>query len=189
MLDDLIECRRRFGCGDDEDANTLSEVGVGICNDAALGHGVVDVRDIDPYTETVRVIGKGSKERVCPIGTPAMKAVQDYRLEAGIEEGPLFLSKLRRRITTRAVSDILRKYLDASDIQLKVSPHKLRHSFATHLLNNGADLRTVQDLLGHANLATTQRYLASDSTRLKEVHGKAHPLENGLGKNAIPEPF
>jgi len=135
----------------------------------------IDVRDIDPYTETVRVLGKGSKERVCPIGAPAMKAIQAYRQQLKIDEGALFLSKVRRRITTRAVSDILKKYLEASDIPLKVSPHKLRHSFATHMLDHGADLRTVQKLLGHASLSTTQIYTHVSVERMKKVYDEAHP--------------
>jgi len=135
----------------------------------------INVEDIDPYTETLRVIGKGSKERVCPIGAPATKAIQDYRVRVDIQTGPLFVSKLRRRITTRAVGDVLKKYLEASSIQLKISPHKLRHSFATHMLDHGADLRTVQTLLGHASLSTTQIYTHVSVERMKRVYDEAHP--------------
>lgn len=135
----------------------------------------LDVSDIDPFTETLRVMGKGSKQRVCPIGVPAMRALQQYRSRAQVEEGALFLSKLRRRITGRAVSDILRKYLEASDIGLSISPHKLRHSFATHMLDHGADLRTVQTLLGHASLSTTQIYTHVSVERMKKVYDQAHP--------------
>jgi integrase/recombinase XerC/integrase/recombinase XerD len=135
----------------------------------------LNVSDIDVLGETLRVTGKGRKERLCPVGAPALRAIQHYRSAAGIREGPLFLSKLRRRITMRAVSDLLQKYLSHSTIALKVSPHKLRHSFATHLLNNGADLRSVQELLGHANLSTTQIYTHVSTTRMKQVYDAAHP--------------
>jgi integrase/recombinase XerC len=135
----------------------------------------MNVQDIDTYNDSVRVVGKGRKERVCPIGSHAMLAIQRYRQAADVHDGPLFISKLRRRITTRAVSDILQKYLRLSDIPLKVSPHKLRHSFATHLLDNGADLRSVQALLGHASLSTTQIYTHVSVERMKKVYDSAHP--------------
>lgn len=135
----------------------------------------MDVGDIDVISETVRVFGKGRKERICPLGAHAMKALQRYRHEAKVEDGPLFLSKRRTRITTRAIADILRKYLERSEIPIRVSPHKLRHSFATHLLNNGADLRAVQALLGHASLSTTQIYTHVSTERMKAVYDAAHP--------------
>ena len=134
----------------------------------------MDVEDVDIYTESVRVMGKGAKERICPLGEPALKAIQRYRQAAEVHSGPLFLSKVRKRITGRAISDIVKKYLRHSDIALDVTPHKLRHSFATHLLNNGADLRSVQSLLGHASLSTTQIYTHVSVTRMNEVYDKAH---------------
>ena len=135
----------------------------------------VDVEHIDGYNDTILVRGKGRKERLTMLGAHAMKAIQRYRHEAGVHSGPLFVSKLRRRITTRAVSDVLEKYLRRSTIQLRVTPHKLRHSFATHLLNNGADLRSVQELLGHASLSTTQIYTHVTTDRMKKVYDSAHP--------------
>ena len=135
----------------------------------------MDVEDVDIYTESVRVMGKGAKERICPLGEPALRAIQRYRQAAEVHSGPLFLSKVRKRITGRAISDIVKKYLRHSDIALDVTPHKLRHSFATHLLNNGADLRSVQSLLGHASLSTTQIYTHVSVKRMKEVYDKAHP--------------
>ena len=135
----------------------------------------LDVKDFDFYTESIRVMGKGSKERVCPLGSHALEAVQAYRGVAKVTEGPLFLSKLKRRITTRAVSDILQKYLAASDIPIRATPHKLRHSFATHLLDNGADLRSVQALLGHSSLSTTQIYTHVSAERLKRAYDESHP--------------
>ncbi|MEM0896291.1 MAG: site-specific tyrosine recombinase/integron integrase [Verrucomicrobiota bacterium] len=135
----------------------------------------MEVGDIDVISETVRVFGKGRKERICPLGAHAIKALQRYRHGAKVGEGPLFLSKRRTRITTRAIADILKKYLEKSGIPIRVSPHKLRHSFATHLLNNGADLRAVQALLGHASLSTTQIYTHVSTERMKEVYDAAHP--------------
>ena len=135
----------------------------------------MDVADVDIYTESVRVMGKGSKERICPLGEPALEAIQRYRKAAKVNDGPLFISKIRKRITGRAISDIVKKYLRHSGIPLDVTPHKLRHSFATHLLNNGADLRSVQSLLGHASLSTTQIYTHVSVKRMKEVYDKAHP--------------
>ena len=135
----------------------------------------LNVEDLDFHADGLRVRGKGRKERLCLLGSHAARALQHYRHEAGVHEGPLFLSKLRRRITAQAVADILEKYLRASTIPLRVTPHKLRHSFATHLLDNGADLRSVQELLGHASLATTQIYTHVSTERMKQAYDKAHP--------------
>ena len=135
----------------------------------------LDVINIDSINESVRVIGKGSKERLVPIGSHAMKAMQKYRSVAGIHEGPLFVSKLRKRISTRSVNSVLKKYLAQSSIPFNVTPHKLRHSFATHLLDHGADLRSVQSLLGHASLSTTQIYTHVTKERLREAYNSAHP--------------
>lgn len=135
----------------------------------------VNVEDVDAYSDTVRVIGKGRKERLLPVGSHAMLAIQRYRQKAGIQSGPLFLSKLRKRITTQALADVVDKYWKASGMPIHVTPHKLRHSFATHLLNNGADLRSVQELLGHASLSTTQIYTHVSTQRMKEVYEAAHP--------------
>jgi integrase/recombinase XerC len=135
----------------------------------------IDVEDIDPYNDTITVVGKGRKERLALLGAHAAKAVQHYRHAAAVHSGPLFLSKLRKRITTQAVGDVLEKYLRKSDIGLRITPHKLRHSFATHLLNNGADLRSVQELLGHSSLSTTQIYTHVTTDRMKKVYDAAHP--------------
>lgn len=135
----------------------------------------LNVADIDTYTETVRVFGKGKKERLCPVGNAALAAVQRYRAKAGVHDGALFLSKLRKRITGQAVADVVMKYWRLSKLPVHLTPHKLRHSFATHLLNNGADLRSVQELLGHASLSTTQIYTHVSTQRMKEVYEAAHP--------------
>jgi site-specific recombinase XerD len=135
----------------------------------------LDVRDLDFIGETVKVFGKGSKERIVPVGGPAIAAIQRYRQEAAITSGPLFLSKRRTRITQQAVDLMLRKCLKHSGIPFAVSPHKLRHSFATHLLDAGADLRSVQAMLGHASLSTTQIYTHVTKERLKQAYDDAHP--------------
>lgn len=135
----------------------------------------LDVASIEPTRAILRVTGKGRKERMLPVGAPALAAIQRYRTEAAVHHGPLFLSKLRRRLTARAIGQMLEKYVRQSSIPVKVSPHKLRHSFATHLLDNGADLRSVQSLLGHASLSTTQIYTHVTTERLKEAYNAAHP--------------
>jgi integrase/recombinase XerC/integrase/recombinase XerD len=135
----------------------------------------LNVDDFDLHQECIRVFGKGSKERICPVGTPAAEAIHRYRNEARVLDGPLFISKLKKRLTTRAISDVFRKYHALSDIPVNVSPHKLRHSFATHLLDHGADLRSVQTLLGHASLSTTQIYTHVSIERMKTVYEKTHP--------------
>jgi integrase/recombinase XerC len=135
----------------------------------------LNVADVDTFGETVRVFGKGRKERIVPVGQVALKALQQYRLEAKVQAGPLFLSKLKKRMSARSIWLMLRKHLSQTSIQLRVSPHKLRHSFATHLLDNGADLRSVQTLLGHANLSTTQIYTHVTMERVKKAYDDAHP--------------
>lgn len=135
----------------------------------------LDVKDVDPIGETARVLGKGSKERICPVGGPALEAISRYRHAARVETGPLFLNKSRRRISTRAVDSLLKLRLRQAGLPADLSPHKLRHSFATHLLDNGADLRSVQTLLGHASLSTTQIYTHVTVERLKAAYLAAHP--------------
>jgi site-specific recombinase XerD len=135
----------------------------------------LNVSDLDIYTETVRVLGKGRKERVCPVGAPALEAISRYRSAANVHSGPLFINKSRRRISVRSIWLVLKRYLRHTSIPIALSPHKLRHSFATHLLDNGADLRSVQALLGHASLSTTQIYTHVTVERLKKAYAAAHP--------------
>ena len=135
----------------------------------------LDVRDVDPISETARVTGKGSRERVCPVGGPALEAIQRYRHAARVNAGPLFINKSRRRLSPRAVNSLLKLRLAQAGLPSDLSPHKLRHSFATHLLDNGADLRSVQTLLGHASLSTTQIYTHVTIERLKAAFMAAHP--------------
>jgi integrase/recombinase XerC len=135
----------------------------------------LDVDDVDLYTESVRVFGKGRKERVCPIGAPALDAIQKYRSAANVHSGALFINKSRKRISSRSIWLILKRYLRHTSIPISISPHKLRHSFATHMLDRGADLRSVQALLGHASLSTTQIYTHVTVERLKKAYADAHP--------------
>jgi integrase/recombinase XerC len=135
----------------------------------------LDVENVDHYSENVRVLGKGRKERVVPVGMPALNAIQRYRSAAAVHHGPLFLGQKGRRISRVAVWATLRRYLPHTSIPAGASPHKLRHSFATHLLDAGADLRSVQAFLGHSSLSTTQIYTHVTIERLKKAYDDAHP--------------
>lgn len=135
----------------------------------------LDVKDIDPIGETVRVMGKGSRERIIPVGGMALEAISRYRSEGNVQNGPLFLNKSRKRLGERSIWLLLKNYVREAGLPATLSPHKLRHSFATHLLDNGADLRSVQSLLGHASLATTQIYTHVTTERLKRAYDAAHP--------------
>ena len=135
----------------------------------------LNVESVDPFSESVRVFGKGRKERIVPVGAPALEAIQKYRQSAAVQAGPLFISKLRKRLSARSVWLLLKRYLGQTTIAVNVSPHKLRHSFATHMLDAGADLRSVQSLLGHASLSTTQIYTHVTVERLKRAYDQAHP--------------
>lgn len=135
----------------------------------------LEVSSIDPYSESVRVLGKGRKERIVPVGAPALRAIQVYRQAAKVDAGPLFISRVRKRMSSVAVWELLKRYLRHTSIPPGVSPHKLRHSFATHMLDAGADLRSVQSLLGHASLSTTQIYTHVTVERLRTAYNEAHP--------------
>jgi integrase/recombinase XerC len=135
----------------------------------------LNVADLDPYTESVRVFGKGRKERVCPVGLPALEAISRYRAAANVHSGPLFINKARKRISARSIWLVLKRYVRHTSIPISISPHKLRHSFATHMLDRGADLRSVQALLGHVSLSTTQIYTHVTVERLKKAYADAHP--------------
>jgi integrase/recombinase XerC len=139
----------------------------------------LDIGDIDFISEVVKVLGKGSKERLIPIGRPAVDAIRRYldkRKKRRVKENDaVFLNKSGRRLTDRSVRRVLDKYIRMTSIMEHVSPHSMRHSFATHLLDRGADLRSVQELLGHMNLSTTQIYTHVTMERLKSAYDKAHP--------------
>lgn len=137
-----------------------------------------NVRDIDFKEQTIRVLGKGNKERIAFFGETCRSAIQDYMSESrvlAIEGDPLFTTSSGKRIGTDAIRRIVKRWAASVGLPPEVSPHTLRHSFATHLLDNGADLKTVQQLLGHESLATTQIYTHVSVERLKDAVDKAHP--------------
>jgi integrase/recombinase XerC/integrase/recombinase XerD len=141
----------------------------------------LDVGSVDFDAEELRVEGKGRKTRIVPAGEPALRALARYverarpALETGDGEPALFLSKSGRRLSTSDVRRRLRAWTRRAEVQGGVSPHTLRHSFATHLLEGGADLRAIQELLGHASVSTTQIYTRVESARLKSAYAKSHP--------------
>ncbi len=135
----------------------------------------LNLEDVDFIGCIIKVMGKGKKERIVPIGDKAVKAIRDYLDSRDKHALAVFLNKRGGRITDRGVRNIVKKYIAIAGIKKGVSPHTLRHSFATHLLNRGADLRSVQELLGHANLSTTQIYTHLTTEKLKVVYDKAHP--------------
>ena len=141
----------------------------------------LDAASVDFDGEELRVEGKGSKTRFVPVGEPALRAVARYlerarpALQNGDDTPALFLSKSGRRLSTSDVRRRLRAWTRHAEVQGGVSPHTLRHSFATHLLEGGADLRAIQELLGHASISTTQIYTRVESARLKTAYAKSHP--------------
>ena len=144
----------------------------------------MNLSSIDFDQRLVRVLGKGNKERIVPIGRNALKAVKDYVDAAGglrkkgkqnLADPPLFINYMGGRLSTRSIGKVVKKYGRECALLMEISPHSLRHTFATHLLDGGADLRSVQELLGHASLSTTQKYTHVSLDRLMEVYDKAHP--------------
>lgn len=141
----------------------------------------IDLGNLNYETKEILVLGKGSKYRIVPVGQKALDKISDYikvRDEFKPSENALFLNKYGKRLTTRAVEQNLDKLSVKAGVQTHLNPHKLRHSFATELLQGGADLRSVQEMLGHASLAATQIYTHLDFEHLKSVYNKAHPLAN-----------
>jgi len=135
----------------------------------------LDLDDLDRSQQTVRVLGKGRKERVVPYGSRAATALSAYLTGRGIGAGPLFANRRGGRLTVRSLHTIVRRSAAATGITRRVSPHTLRHTFATHLLDAGADLRVIQELLGHSRLSTTQRYTHVGADQLMRVYDAAHP--------------
>jgi integrase/recombinase XerC len=141
----------------------------------------LNVDDLNIRESLVKIRGKGKKERIVPVGSKAVNAVKSYLVERMLRRSrdkALFLNRLGTRLTDRGVRRIVVKYARASAMTGHVGPHVLRHSFASHLLQGGADLRVIQELLGHASLSTTQKYTHLDITHLMDIYDKAHPLAN-----------
>jgi len=177
------DCSNTMGLRDLAMLETLYSTGIRVSELVNLDDG-----DIDFFGGMIKVTGKGKKERIVPIGSHAIKAIKEYldsrsqrkkdekkKTSQASGNKPLFLNKYGNRLTARSVARTLDKYLKKSGINLLTSPHTFRHSFATHLLDKGADLRSVQELLGHSNLSTTQVYTHVTTERLKSVYDKSHP--------------
>ncbi len=137
----------------------------------------LNLDQLDTDLGIVKVMGKGRKERLVPVGSKAVEALKAYLEERGGIEGgaPLFVNSRGGRLTARSVGRLVKKYSKHSGIFRRVSPHTLRHSFATHLLDAGAEIREIQEMLGHVSLSTTQRYIHLSPGKLMEVYDKAHP--------------
>lgn len=139
----------------------------------------LNVDDLDIREGLVKVRGKGKKERIVPVGKKAVEAIRSYMVERILlkkKQNALFLNRSGTRLTDRGVRRIVVKYARAMGVNGRIGPHTLRHTFATHLLQDGADLRVIQELLGHSSLSTTQKYTHLDITHLMDIYDKAHPL-------------
>ena len=142
----------------------------------------LNVDDINIKESLIKIKGKGKKERIVPVGSKAIDALKSYSIERILLKGKdsaLFLNRMGTRLTDRGVRRIVVKYAKALSIQGRIGPHTLRHSFASHLLQGGADLRVIQELLGHSSLSTTQKYTHLDITHLMDIYDKAHPVVRG----------
>jgi integrase/recombinase XerC len=166
-IDAATACRDRLAM------ELLYGGGLRVSELVALNYGAIDFDG-----GVARVVGKGRKERLCPLGRVALAVAKKFRDEFAKHNAPasaVLANADGGRMTIRAVQLMLKRYLALAGLPLDLTPHKLRHSYATHLLNAGADLRLVQELLGHAQLATTQVYTHVSVARLKEIYAKAHP--------------
>ncbi len=160
---------------------TLYSTGMRVSEIVAL-----NMDDVDFLGEVIHVRGKGKKERISPVGSSALQAIQSYiefrnrrmQNDPDFDSRVLFANKHGQRLSTRSVRRKMDKYLKMAGLDPAISPHTLRHSFATHMLNNGADLRSVQELLGHQSLSTTQVYTHVTTTKMKEVYDSAHPRDS-----------
>ncbi len=146
----------------------------------------LNMEDVDFLGEVIHIRGKGKKERISPIGSSALQAIQHYiefrnrrmQNDSNFDGKVLFANKHGKRLSVRSVRRKMDKYLEIAGLDPSISPHTLRHSFATHMLNNGADLRSVQELLGHQSLSTTQIYTHMTTSKVKEVYDHAHPRDS-----------
>ena len=161
---------RRWGARDRAILEVLYATGVRVAELAGL-----DVEDVDLHDGAVRVTGKGRKERIVPLGKKAVEAIEVYLADRHPGSGPLWRNRRGARLTVRSLHRIVGAWARAAGLSRHVTPHTLRHTFATHLLDAGADLRLIQELLGHARLQTTQRYTHVSVDRLMKVYDAAHP--------------
>ena len=169
-----------LGARDRAIMETLYSTGIRVSELVAL-----NMDDVDFLGEVVHIRGKGKKERIAPISSSVLQVIQHYmefrskraQSNANFDSKVLFVNKHGRRLSTRSVRRKMDKYLKMAGLDPAISPHTLRHSFATHMLNNGADLRSVQELLGHQSLSTTQIYTHLTTAKLREVYQSAHPRE------------
>ena len=169
-----------LGARDRAILETLYSTGMRVSEIVAL-----NMEDVDFLGEVIHIRGKGKKERISPIGSSALQAIQRYielrnrrmQHDSHFDSKVLFANKHGRRLSTRSVRRKMDKYLRQAGLDPAISPHTLRHSFATHMLNNGADLRSVQELLGHQSLSTTQIYTHVTTAKMKEVYDQAHPRD------------
>ncbi len=179
-----------LGARDRAILETLYSTGIRVSELVSL-----NMDDIDFLGEIIHIRGKGKKERITPISSSALQAIQHYmefrnkraQNNSHFDAKVLFVNKHGHRLSTRSVRRKMDKYLKAAGLDPAISPHTLRHSFATHMLNNGADLRSVQELLGHQSLSTTQVYTHVTTRRLKEVYENAHPRENAPRPDYAPQ--
>jgi integrase/recombinase XerC len=148
----------------------LYATGIRVAECCGLDHG-----DVDRQQGVVRVLGKGRREREVPVGEAALRALEAYLARSGKRHGPLFTNLRGGRLTARSVHRLVRHRARAAGLDRRVTPHTLRHSFATHMLGEGADLRLIQELLGHRRLSTTQRYTHVSPEHLMRVYDAAHP--------------
>jgi len=163
-----------YGIRDRVILETLYSSGIRVSELVSLNRDRVDF-----ISGVLKVYGKGKKERLAPVGDRALRAMRNYLGKLNSlnikDKKAVFINKSGRRMTDRAVRRVVDKYIRKTSLSEKISPHSLRHSFATHLLDRGADLRSVQELLGHANLSTTQIYTHVTTERLKSIYDKVHP--------------
>ncbi|MBN1818331.1 MAG: tyrosine recombinase XerC [Sedimentisphaerales bacterium] len=170
-----------LGARDRAILETLYSTGMRVSEIVAL-----NMDDVDFLGEVIHIRGKGKKERISPIGSSALQAIQRYiefrnkrmQHDSDFDSKVLFANKHGHRLSTRSVRRKMDKYLEEVGLDPAISPHTLRHSFATHMLNNGADLRSVQELLGHQSLSTTQIYTHVTTSKMKEVYDQAHPRDH-----------
>jgi integrase/recombinase XerC len=166
-----------LGCRDQSILETMYSAGLRVSETVGIND-----EDLDLAEGIVRVRGKGRRERLAPLGSYAVKALCRWLKRRQLADGnrpvptsPVYVNRFGRRLTTRSVARMLENYLKQTDLDMRTSPHTLRHSFATHLLNHGADIRSVQELLGHKSLGTTQIYTHVSTAGLRKVYERAHP--------------